>query len=287
MASMDKATIIFGERKLITPMNFTVAHMNELETIIQAEIGYDFKLKRGAVGKAVDDARKDPLLKTGYVKVGVVLGNLVMRFKEKNTSGKHMTDLILVKDYKAKKEAHAANPTKPPVAVQGAKQQPGYDWDKLSVGNMNEEGAKKALASADDGTWLVRHGLGNALTVTVKIGDHEFKHYSVAEAEALNLSADKRLGGQGRSPARLSHTRETELERMDGFFRRLDRAEAERLLSDKDNGAWLVRGTGRTGEIIWSRKNRHKVEHAVINDDERYAALMSYRRQYANLQVVP
>jgi hypothetical protein len=286
MASMDKATTIFGEQKQITPMAFNTQHMNEIEATIQSAIGFDWKLKRGEVSRAVEAARQDPLLKVGYVKVGLVTGHMVMRFKEKSSSGKHSTDLILVKDYTAKAAARgpaSAAPSTGTPAPKGA----ATNWGSLSVGNMSEEAAEKALVTADDGAWFVRHGLGNALTVSVREGE-AVRHYPVAEAEALNLDQAKGLSAQqvGHQP-RLDPMRLAELERMDGFFARLDRAGAERLLAGAGHGAWLVRGTGRPGEIIWSRKNGTKVEHAVINDDRRYNALQAYRGTAGALQVRP
>src|SRR5262245_55429806 len=137
MATMEKATVIFGEQKQITPLKFNTQHLNEIELLIQSAIGFDFKIRRAEVSKAVEAAREDPLLKPGYVKVGVVSGNLVMRFKEKATSGRHIVDLLLVRDFNSKAAAHAlANPQP---AQQPAQQGEAINWGKLSVGNMSAE----------------------------------------------------------------------------------------------------------------------------------------------------
>ena len=278
MATMDKATTIFGERRQITPLAFNTSHFNEIEHLIQSAIGTDWKLKRAEVAKAVAAARKDPLLKDGYVKVGVVTGHMVLRFKEKKSDGKHFTDLLLVKDYKTRAAKH--------VPSTDGRLTPGeFDWNALSIGDLSQEEAEKALNAAYDGAWFVRLDQNNTLAISVRQSGR-FQHLTVAAAEALNLEpayhlTTQQLGFKGQlGPLRLR-----ELEALPGFFKRLDRGAVERLLSPKETNAWLIQAGHRDGEVAWSRKTANRVEHYVIRDEKGFVEFSRFRQRFDSLQV--
>ncbi len=278
MATMEKANTIFGETRQVSPLGFNTTHMNEIEHLIQAAIGGAWKLKRAQVAKAVDAARKDPLLKDGYIKVGLVTGHMMLRIKQKKGDGKQVTDLILVKDYKSLAAKF--------VPAVDSRMTPGkFDWNALSIGDLSQEEAEKALNASYDGAWFVRLDQNNTLTVSVRQSGR-FQHLTVAAAEALGLEPAKHLTNQqlgfrsGLSPMRLR-----ELQALPGFFTRLDRHAAERLLNAKEVNAWLIQAGHRDGEIAWSRKTANRVEHYVIRDEKGFVEFSRYRQRYDSLQV--
>ena len=278
MATMEKANTIFGETRQVSPLGFNSSHMNEIEHLIQAAIGGGWKLKRAQVAKAIDAARKDPLLKDGYVKVGLVTGHMMLRIKQKKGDGKQVTDLILVKDYKAQAAKF--------VPVVDSRLTPGkFDWNGLSIGDLSQAEAEKALNASYDGAWFVRLDQNNTLTVSLRQSGN-FQHLTVPAAEALSLEPGKHLTTQQLGfNGQLSPMRLRELQALPGFFNRLDRAASERLLNAKETNAWLIQAGHRDGEIAWSRKTANRVEHYVIRDEKGFVEFNRFRERFASLQV--
>lgn len=201
---------------------------------------------------------------------------MAMRFKEKKGDGKHFTDLSLVKDYKTKSVGRLPGT--------GSASKPDENWGALSVGNMKQEDAEQALSARAEGAWFVRHGLGNGLTISLRQGG-VVTHVPVAEAAALNLDYNRRLTAQLLNLTRLDPRRQRELEALPGFFARLDRQAAERLLSTRPANAWLIRASLCSDEVAWLRKTPERVEHYAIRDDKGFQNFTDYRQRYPEPQV--
>jgi hypothetical protein len=111
---MDKTTVIYGQSKDLAPKDVKWA---EVEKAIKAKIGDEEIEGLQNAKTAVAQAMANKKLQSPYVKVGEIGDNLVLRIKDKGLLKDTEKDTILVKDYKAKKQAFANKPAQSKPAV--------------------------------------------------------------------------------------------------------------------------------------------------------------------------
>src|SRR5207249_8402117 len=96
---MDKRNVIWGEQHSVSLASFSGAHMTAIIALIQRNIGPTEKINRAAAQSAVNKAKANAKMKNGYVKVGLIGTDLVLRCKEKKFLGDIEVDAILVPKY--------------------------------------------------------------------------------------------------------------------------------------------------------------------------------------------
>jgi hypothetical protein len=100
--TMAKSTIIWGEQHSVSLARFSSAHMAQIIDLIHKNIGPTQTIDHAAAQSAIRKAKGNPKMKNGYVKVGLIDGNLVLRCKEKKFLGDIEVDAVLAKSYRAK-----------------------------------------------------------------------------------------------------------------------------------------------------------------------------------------
>lgn len=110
--TMDKKSIIWGEAHSVSLASFSSGHMTNIVDVIQQKIGPKAAINHAAAQSAVLKAKANPKMKNGYVKVGLIGSDLVLRCKEKKFLGDIEVDAILVKGYPAKVNAWKIEKTK-------------------------------------------------------------------------------------------------------------------------------------------------------------------------------
>src|SRR5258706_6971466 len=100
--TMDKKNVIWGEQHSVSLASFSSGHMAAIVDLIQHNIGPKEKINHSLAQSAVLKAKANPKMKNGYVKVGLIGTDLVLRCKEKKFLGDIEVDAILVPKYRAK-----------------------------------------------------------------------------------------------------------------------------------------------------------------------------------------
>ncbi len=97
--TMAKANVIWGEQHSVSLASFSSAHMANIVDLIQRNIGPNQAINHSAAQAALIKAKNNPKMKNGYVKVGLIGTDLVLRCKEKKFLGDIEFDAVLVKSY--------------------------------------------------------------------------------------------------------------------------------------------------------------------------------------------
>lgn len=312
MTAMDKATIIFGEKKSVPIASFKSSQLKDIENAIEDEIGA-YTLRGNDVMSLVAEAKADPALQGGYVKVGVVSGNLVFRCQDKNSVTRSFRDLILVKNYTSKQSVYTAGQV---AALRGHKESAAHfdgeladRWNDRSVGAVSRPVAESILAEAGAGAWFVRQGTGDITVISYRKGSG-YAHEKVARFADLGLSQEHYLSPlQVERLLKVVHERESAqpeapgatqvavksklldaqkvvaLAAIPGFYKKLGRDEAGKLLKGKPANTWLIRASdSKKGEIVWAHRVDKKTVQETL-DNNKYDAFQGHASAHAALQI--
>ena len=100
--TMAKANVIWGEQHSVSLASFSSGHMANIVDLIQQKIGPTEPVNHAAAQSAVLKAKANAKMKNGYVKVGLIGTELILRCKERKFLGDIEVDAMLVKGYPAK-----------------------------------------------------------------------------------------------------------------------------------------------------------------------------------------
>jgi hypothetical protein len=136
--SMAKSKVIWGEKRSVTLASFSETHFKQIFALIRENIGPGEYVNEAGIRRAVMQAKQNPKMKNGYVKLGLIGSDLVIRAKEKKFLGDIEIDAVAVKSYPVKVKKYA------PIKRELERQKMVEDLEKLGQQRKGRELLKTA-----------------------------------------------------------------------------------------------------------------------------------------------
>jgi hypothetical protein len=205
--TMPKSKVIWGERRSVTLAGFSEAHFKEIFKLIRESIGPNEYVNEAGIRRAVMQAKQNPKMKNGYVKLGLIGSDLVIRAKEKKFLGDIEIDAVAVKSYPAKVKKY--EPIKRELERQAMLKQ----LDEVEQRKLGREALKTAqrgsgvsqVSEASSGSVRVKPPLPSGPKPVLKprpqlVRQESESRESESEQQSSTLSRSRRQSSGSRAP---------------------------------------------------------------------------------------